>query len=196
MECLYCGTKVGVLRKIHDQQFCCAAHRKSYLQKQDEVALDFLLQRKPQYKPTRAPAPDRGAVTGAGASTTSGCCKRKRATEMSPTRSFRSFRRQPRTSARIAGKGVRAAKPEKPGATGAIAAVTADSSHDRSEGSRRRPKDRGTGAVSDRNGRPRRVPSSSSREAPRRILRTCRETSIRNRWPVCYILLPARPNPC
>src|SRR5579872_5606369 len=47
MECLYCGKKIGVLRKLHDSEFCSVVHRQVYARKQDQAALDFLLQSKP-----------------------------------------------------------------------------------------------------------------------------------------------------
>src|SRR5260221_574369 len=42
MECLHCGKKLSVIRKLRDQEFCSAAHRKAYVKKQDAQVLDFL----------------------------------------------------------------------------------------------------------------------------------------------------------
>src|SRR5689334_23690073 len=57
MECLFCGRKLGVLRKLQSDQFCSAAHRKAYAKKQDDDALDFLLKSKPVLRPAAQPAP-------------------------------------------------------------------------------------------------------------------------------------------
>lgn len=46
-----------MLRKLQDEEFCSAAHRKAYRKKQEEQALDFLLQSKPCFEPQPAPAP-------------------------------------------------------------------------------------------------------------------------------------------
>ena len=48
MVCLHCGNKIGVLRKLQDEEFCSAAHRKAYKKKQEDLAVDFLLQSKPR----------------------------------------------------------------------------------------------------------------------------------------------------
>src|SRR5438552_3028338 len=58
MECLHCGKKLNVLRQLHGQEFCSAAHRKAYLRKQDDLAVDFLIQSKPRYTRESLPAPD------------------------------------------------------------------------------------------------------------------------------------------
>src|SRR5579872_1698646 len=51
MVCLHCGNKIGVLRKLKDEEFCTAAHRKAYKKKQEDLAVDFLLQSKPRARP-------------------------------------------------------------------------------------------------------------------------------------------------
>ncbi|HVP46967.1 MAG TPA: hypothetical protein VMT32_10295 [Bryobacteraceae bacterium] len=51
MTCAYCGKKIPVLRKLKDAEFCSAAHRRAYLKKQEDLALDFLLQNKQRPKP-------------------------------------------------------------------------------------------------------------------------------------------------
>src|SRR5690348_17258035 len=79
MECLHCGKKIGVLRKLQDQEFCSAAHRKAYHKKQDELALDFLLRTKPRFVPVPAdrPAPEpQPAPVAAGFVTESACPSR------------------------------------------------------------------------------------------------------------------------
>ena len=79
MECLHCGKKIGVLRKLQDQEFCSAAHRKAYHKKQDELALDFLLRTKPRFEPIPAdrPAPEpQTAPIAAGFATESACPSR------------------------------------------------------------------------------------------------------------------------
>ena len=48
MECLHCGNKISALRKLQDEEFCSAAHRKAYKKKQEEQAVDFLRQSKPR----------------------------------------------------------------------------------------------------------------------------------------------------
>ncbi len=58
MECLYCGKKLGVLRKLQSDEFCSAAHRKAYAKKQDDDALDFLLKSKPVLRPPVQPEPE------------------------------------------------------------------------------------------------------------------------------------------
>src|ERR1700730_17561169 len=58
MECLHCGKKLNVLRQLHGQEFCSAAHRKAYLKKQDDLAVDFLIRSKPRYVSQSLPAPD------------------------------------------------------------------------------------------------------------------------------------------
>src|ERR1700686_1022549 len=58
MECLHCGKKLNVLRQLHGQEFCSAAHRKAYLKKQDDLAVDFLIQSKPRYTRESLPPPD------------------------------------------------------------------------------------------------------------------------------------------
>jgi hypothetical protein len=47
MDCLHCGKRISVLRKLKNEEFCSAAHRKAYLKKQEDLAIDFLLQSKP-----------------------------------------------------------------------------------------------------------------------------------------------------
>lgn len=44
MLCLFCGNKVGYLRKLAGRNFCCDEHEKAYSQKQDELALARLLE--------------------------------------------------------------------------------------------------------------------------------------------------------
>lgn len=63
MECLHCGKKISALRKLQDEEFCSAAHRKAYKKKQEELAVDFLRQSKPRRaKPDLSqPAPQRTA---------------------------------------------------------------------------------------------------------------------------------------
>lgn len=48
MDCLYCGKKINVLRKLKSEEFCSAAHRKAYNKKQEDLAVDFLRQSKPR----------------------------------------------------------------------------------------------------------------------------------------------------
>jgi hypothetical protein len=48
MDCLYCGKKINVLRKLQNEEFCSAAHRKAYNKKQEDLAVDFLRQSKPR----------------------------------------------------------------------------------------------------------------------------------------------------
>ena len=55
MDCAYCGKKIGALRKLQDGEFCSTAHRKAYLKKQNDLALDFLLQNKPKSRPEPPP---------------------------------------------------------------------------------------------------------------------------------------------
>src|SRR5205823_3711816 len=57
MECLFCGKKLGVLRKLQKDEFCSAAHRKAYAQKQNDDALDFLMKSKPVLRSPAQPAP-------------------------------------------------------------------------------------------------------------------------------------------
>ena len=63
MECLHCGKKISALRKLQDEEFCSAAHRKAYKQKQEDLAVDFLRQSKPRRakpaveQPVAQPAP-------------------------------------------------------------------------------------------------------------------------------------------
>src|SRR5579859_3811302 len=56
MECLHCGKKLGVVRKLQKDEFCSAAHRKAYAKKQDDDALDFLMKSKPVLRPPVQPA--------------------------------------------------------------------------------------------------------------------------------------------
>jgi len=56
MECAYCGKKISVLHKLKDAEFCSPAHRKAYLKKEEDLALDFLLQNKHRPKPEPPPA--------------------------------------------------------------------------------------------------------------------------------------------
>jgi hypothetical protein len=56
MECLHCGKKLGVLRKLQKNgEFCSAAHRKAYAKKQNDDALDFLMTSKPRLRPPVPP---------------------------------------------------------------------------------------------------------------------------------------------
>src|SRR5208282_5717513 len=48
VDCLHCGKKINALRKLHDGEYCSVAHRKAHLKKQNDDALDFLLQSKPR----------------------------------------------------------------------------------------------------------------------------------------------------
>ncbi|HLN02380.1 MAG TPA: hypothetical protein VK335_24045 [Bryobacteraceae bacterium] len=58
MECVHCGKKLSALRKLQDEEFCSAAHRKAYKKKQEELAVDFLRQSKPRRaKPAPIPPP-------------------------------------------------------------------------------------------------------------------------------------------
>src|SRR5579863_5800300 len=54
MECVYCGQKIAVLRKLQHAEFCSAAHQKAYLKKQEALALDFLMQNKKR-SPSKVP---------------------------------------------------------------------------------------------------------------------------------------------
>jgi hypothetical protein len=63
VDCLHCGKKINALRKFHDGEFCSAAHRKAHLKKQNEDAVDFLIQSSPRRR-LRAEA---GATVGAPA---------------------------------------------------------------------------------------------------------------------------------
>src|SRR5882672_1461808 len=59
MECLHCGKKLGVLRKLQKNgEFCSAAHRKAYAKKQNDDALDFLMTSKPRLRPPVPPVTD------------------------------------------------------------------------------------------------------------------------------------------
>jgi hypothetical protein len=51
MECLHCGKKLGVFRKLSDPEFCSAVHRKAHQKKQQDDALEYLLRHKPKAKP-------------------------------------------------------------------------------------------------------------------------------------------------
>ena len=57
MECLHCGKKLGVLRKLKSNEFCSVAHRKAYAKKQNDDALDFLMKSKPALRPPVQSAP-------------------------------------------------------------------------------------------------------------------------------------------
>jgi hypothetical protein len=57
MDCLYCGKKISVLRKLKNDEFCSVAHRKAYLKKQNDDALDFLIKSKPRVTPKRPAEP-------------------------------------------------------------------------------------------------------------------------------------------
>src|SRR5690349_12585315 len=57
MVCLHCGQKIGVLRKLQDDEFCSAAHRKAYKKKLEDLAVDFLMQSKPRARPQVAGPP-------------------------------------------------------------------------------------------------------------------------------------------
>jgi hypothetical protein len=50
MECLHCGKKLGVFRKLSDPEFCSAVHRKAHQKKQQDDALEYLLRHKPGQK--------------------------------------------------------------------------------------------------------------------------------------------------
>lgn len=41
-RCLHCGSRLPLIRKLRDGQFCTAAHRKAYLANQQELALERL----------------------------------------------------------------------------------------------------------------------------------------------------------
>ena len=61
MDCLLCGKRISVLRKLKNEEFCSAAHRKAYQKKQEDLVIDFLLQSKPHLRskpPAPPPAPD------------------------------------------------------------------------------------------------------------------------------------------
>ena len=58
MECLHCGKKISALRKLQDEEFCSAAHRKAYKKKQEDLAVDFLRQSKPRRVRPEAPRPE------------------------------------------------------------------------------------------------------------------------------------------
>jgi len=57
MECLNCGKKISSLRKLQDEEFCSAAHRKTYKKKQEDLAVDFLRQSKPRRVKPEVPRP-------------------------------------------------------------------------------------------------------------------------------------------
>jgi hypothetical protein len=58
MDCLYCGKKINVLRKLQNEEFCSAAHRKAYNKKQEDLAVDFLRQSRPRpQRKVTAPKP-------------------------------------------------------------------------------------------------------------------------------------------
>jgi hypothetical protein len=54
MNCAYCGKKIGVLRKLQDAEFCSPAHRRAFLKKQEDLALEFLLESRPYREPEPA----------------------------------------------------------------------------------------------------------------------------------------------
>ncbi len=56
MDCLLCGKRLSVLRKLKNEEFCSAAHRKAYQKKQEDLVIDFLLQSKPHLR-SKPPAP-------------------------------------------------------------------------------------------------------------------------------------------
>jgi hypothetical protein len=56
MDCLLCGKKLNVLRQLHGEEFCSAAHRKAYQKKQNDSAIDYLIQSKPRYARESLPA--------------------------------------------------------------------------------------------------------------------------------------------
>src|SRR5258708_2809176 len=56
MDCLLCGKKLNVLRQLHGEEFCSAAHRKAYVKKQNDSAVDYLIQSKPRYAGKSRPA--------------------------------------------------------------------------------------------------------------------------------------------
>ena len=58
MQCAYCGKKISVLGKLKGAEFCSPAHRKAYLKKQEDLALDFLLQNKQRPKAETSPQAD------------------------------------------------------------------------------------------------------------------------------------------
>ena len=62
MECLHCGKKISALRKLQDEEFCSAAHRKAYKKKQEELAVDFLRQSKPRRAKPDAQTPKQQAA--------------------------------------------------------------------------------------------------------------------------------------
>ena len=57
MVCLHCGKKIGVLRKLQDEEFCSAAHRKAYKKKQEDLAVDFLIQSRRRLR-AQTPVPE------------------------------------------------------------------------------------------------------------------------------------------
>jgi hypothetical protein len=57
MECLHCGKKISALRKLQDEEFCSAAHRKAYKKKQEDLDVDFLRQSKPRRVKPEMPRP-------------------------------------------------------------------------------------------------------------------------------------------
>ncbi|HET9320155.1 MAG TPA: hypothetical protein VFO27_10270, partial [Bryobacteraceae bacterium] len=56
MDCLLCGKRISVLRKLKNDEFCSATHRKAYQKKQEDLVIDFLLQSKPHLR-SKPPAP-------------------------------------------------------------------------------------------------------------------------------------------
>lgn len=44
MQCLHCGKKLSLLRKLSDSKFCCDAHREAYYHQQDGLALARLIE--------------------------------------------------------------------------------------------------------------------------------------------------------
>ena len=56
MDCLHCGKRISVLRKLKNDEFCSTAHRKAYKKKLEDLAIDFLLQSKPRSR-AKPPAP-------------------------------------------------------------------------------------------------------------------------------------------
>src|SRR5579863_3502702 len=56
MDCLHCGKRISVLRKLKNDEFCSTAHRKAYKKKQEDLAIDFLLQSRPRSR-AKPPAP-------------------------------------------------------------------------------------------------------------------------------------------
>lgn len=61
MQCLQCGKKLSLLRKLSDGKFCSDAHREAYHRQQDHLALARLIESQTGKAPAKIKAPARKA---------------------------------------------------------------------------------------------------------------------------------------